>query len=365
MNFKGNLAYIIVGTLLFLAIYLVIATIPIGPDLHFEPVWTVNLATAIETDLAVSSDTELTIPAGDDIEPFILGPRFGYFSPSGAIPMNVRSAERVSISSAGWSVYPDSAAASEIRFRDGSGHLKIDAEGYPFLVGENAFLFLPGGGAVSLYGRSGARVWTREHSAPITAFNSSPGGSAIGYADGLLAVMNDTGESFSFYPGGSDQQIILGAAVSEDGALVGCVSGVDRQRFLLIQAKGDQHKILYHLYLEKNLLRQVHVSFERSGRYAFFETASGLGIVDTSRLESWIIPIEGSIVATGECLADKLFIVLSKDGNEYVLSAIERPNHIVTSERFAGKHAFLTQRGASIYLGLDETISRIDIRGLE
>ncbi len=362
MNFKGNLAYITIGTFLFLAIYLVIATIPIGPDLRFEPVWTVDLGSIPATDL--SPDAALAIPAGDDIEPFILGSRFGYFSPSGAIPMNVLTDERVTISSAGWSVYRDSAASSELRFRDGSSRLKIDAEGHPFLSGERAYLFLPGGDSVSLYGRSGARVWTREHSAPITAFSSSPGGTVIGYADGYLAVMDDAQEAFSFYPGGSDLQVVLGAAISKDGSLVGCVSGIDRQRFLLIQSRGGKHKILHHVYLEDNLRRSVYVSFDPSGRFAFFETSNGLGVVDSLKLESWIIPLSGTVVSTGECLEDTLFMVLSRDGEEFVLSAIERPNHVVATERFPGTVGFLTQRGTSLYLGVDGKISRIDIRGL-
>ncbi len=362
MNFKGNLAYILIGTFMFLAIYLVLASIPIGPDLHFDPVWTVALDSLPETGL--SADSAPVIPAGDDIEPFILGARFGYFSPSGAIPMNVRTEERVSISPAGWSVYEDAAVMSDIRFRDGSGRMKIDAEGYPYLVGANVYLFPPGGDSVSLYGRSGARVWTREHSAPITAFSSSPAGTVIGYADGHLAVMDDAREVFSFYPGGSDLQVVLGAAISRDGSLIGCVSGIDRQRFLLIQAREGKHKILHHVYLDDNLRRRVYVAFESSGRFAFFETANGLGVVDSEKNESWIIPVPGSVVATGECLEDTLFIVLSRDGEEFVLSAIERPNHVVASERFPGTDAFLTQRGSSLFLGIDGTISRIDVRGL-
>lgn len=363
MNFKGNLAYIIIGTIVFLAIYLVIASIPIGPDLYFDPVWAVKLDSIPETDL--SADSPASIPAGDDIEPFILGSRFGYFSPSGAIPMNVRTGDRATISTVGWSVYRDSPTASDIRFRDGSGHLKIDAEGFPYLAGDNAYLFLPGGDAVSLYGRSGARIWTREHSAPITAFASSPGGTAIGYADGCLALMDGDGEVFSFYPGGSDLQVVLGSAVSRDGSLVACVSGIERQRFLLISVRGNTHKILQHVYLDGDLRRRVHVAFERSGRFAFFETAQGLGVIDSVKLDSWIIPVPGSIVSTGECLEDTLFVVLSRDGGEFVLSAIERPNHVVASERFPGTVAFMTQRGASVYLGVDGTISRIDVRGLK
>ena len=40
MNIKGNIKYIVTGSVIFLAIYMFVAAIPIGPDVSFTPVWT-------------------------------------------------------------------------------------------------------------------------------------------------------------------------------------------------------------------------------------------------------------------------------------------------------------------------------------
>ena len=76
-------------------------------------------------------------------------------------------------------------------------------------------------------------------------------------------------------------------------------------------------------------------------------------------------PIEGRIRAAGECPGDALFVVLSETDGAYALSAIERPNHLVARMAFRAKDAFLVQRGTAVYLGVDDRISRIDIRGVQ
>ncbi len=361
MNIKGNLKYTITSSIVFLLIYMFVAAIPIGPDLYFEPGWTRDLTQPLD-----SPDTPLVSSDLSRPEAFILGSRFGYFAPDGRILRNETSNMRISVSPWAWAVYPQDARGTGINFTDGSPKMTISESGYVHLDDDRVFLFLPGGNGIRQYDRSGVPMWTREHTAPITAFNSSPAGAVIGYADGNLSFIRTDGtEAFSFYPGGSNSQVILGASVSEDGTLVACVSGLERQRFLLVKVTGNQHKILHHTWLEGDLDRQVYVNFEQKGRYVFFETSRGLGVMDCKRLTDWLVKIPGRIVTTGECPGDSIFLVLSKEGDGYALSAVERPNHLVASTRFAARDAFLLQRGTSIYLGTDSSISRINIRGLE
>ncbi len=351
------------GTLIFLMVYLFVAASPIGPDLYFEPVWTVNLRDARGTvDL---SSTEAVIPAGDDLEWFVLGSRYGYFTPSGTMIVNERTGDLVTGSRALWSVYGAQATESTVRFRDGASTLKIPAEGYPFAQEDRLFLFVPGGDTVSRYTANGLRAWTVEHSAPLTAFNSSPGGTILGYADGKITLMGESAEILSFYPGGSDREVILGADVSNDASLIACVSGIDRQRFVLSSVKGSTHRVIYHTYLEGNARRQVSVKFDPFGTLAFFETAGGIGVADLISFQSWILPLSGTVVAIGDSAEGRLFTILTRDAEGLSLSAVEYPNHVVATERFSGHNAFLKQVGTTLYLGIDESISRIDIRGIE
>ena len=200
----------------------------------------------------------------------------------------------------------------------------------------------------------------------VTAFNSSRSATVLGYADGrLLALKNDGATMLSFYPGGSDYEVILGAAVSDDGTLIACVSGVDRQRFILIKVTGNHYKVIHHEWLKGNARRQVTVAFERSGEFAFFECAEGLGIVDCGKLEVRVVPLRGTVVSVGRDPGADPFTILSQEEDTCVLTAIERPWNVVATTEFPARDAFLIQKGRTLYLGTDGRISRIDIRGLE
>lgn len=360
MNIKRNLKYILAGSLVTLIIYMFLAAFPTGPSMYFKPVWTVQVSSSTaETDLGGADMTER-------FHPFKLGDRYGFFSSEGKIALSRTAQQKVSISSTGWSEYPENASAAEIRSPDGTLIASVNGTGYVHLDEDRVFLFLPGGDAVSQYDNTGNALWTREHTAPITAFDSSAKATVIGYADGALTALGrDGNELFSFYPGGSDHGVILGAAVSSDGTLVACVSGIDRQRFLLIKIAGNQYKIVHHEWLVGNLRRQVNVEFESTGRYAFFESAEGLGMVDCERLAMQILPIQGTIISVGKNPGEGLFTILTQIDETCRLWAIERPWNLVASAEFSARDAFLIQEGNAVYLGTDDRISRMDIRGIE
>lgn len=361
MNIKGNLKYILTGTLVFLTIYMFLAAFPTGPSMYLAPVWTADISAA-----GAGTEAAESVPVSIGAEAFKIQNRFGYFTPEGKVLLSRQTDKRSAVSTASWAEYPDDAESTAVYSPDGTLQFEISAAGFVHLDDGRAYLFLPGGDGLSQYGSDGTLLWTREHSAPITAFNSSPAATIIGYADGsLTAIRPDGSEIFSFYPGGSDLEVILGAAVSEDGSLAACVSGIDRQRFILIRIKDGQYKIVHHQWLEGNLRRQVYVDFEDTGTHAFFECAGGLGIADAEALSVSIIPVHGKVIAVGTNAGSGLFTALTQDGQDCEVVVIERPRYLVAKTRFKARDAFLIQRGSTIYLGTDTLISRIDIRGIE
>ena len=361
MNIKGNIKYLLAGTIIFLLVYLLLAAIPMGRDFYFEPTWVRSLPE--NPDQQIPADQNLsTIGA----ESFVLGNSFGYFSGEGTLAFTGSTDKHVAISPLGWAVYPHDAEETIITMTADGSHITIPEPGYVHLQRDRIYLFHPGGNRVTKYAPSGTPLWTRAHSAPITAFNSSASGTVLGYADGNLSAIDPDGTTLcSFWPGGSDHEIILGTAMSEDGSLIACVSGIDRQRFIVAQRMSNQYRIVYHCYLDGNLRRQVYVNFEESGQHVFFETATGLGVFDSTTMDSRVIPVPGRIIATGSGQGYPVFTVLTQHDNRFTLSALEHPDHLVARTEFSGQHAFLRQEGTVVYLGIDNRISRIDIRGYE
>ncbi|HHU35917.1 MAG TPA: hypothetical protein GXZ47_01675 [Treponema sp.] len=362
MNIKGNLKYLVAGATLFLLVYLFLAAVPIGPDFYFEPSWILTLP---DESLPHDEQTEPQI-FPENAEPFVLGDTFGFFSPNGTVLYTQKTEDRIAISKHGWATYPYDAHKTTLHFTDTTPEYTLCEPGYVHLDDGHIYLFHPGGNRVSRHLPNGDRLWIREHTAPITAFNCSAAGTVIGYADGnLTAIAPDGSELFTFWPGGSDQQIILGVSISEDGSHIACISGINQQRFIVASRMSNQYRILYHTYLKGNLRRQAYINFEKSGRYAFFETHNGLGIFDSKTKESRIIPLSGRVLSTGDYPGDSLFVVLTQNGEDYTLSAIEQPDHLVATANFSGKNAFLVQRSNVVYLGINDHITRINIRGIE
>ncbi len=167
---------------------------------------------------------------------------------------------------------------------------------------------------------------------------------------------------FDFYPGGSDYQVILGAAISGDGQLAACVCGIDRQRVLLIRIDGNKYKIIHHRYLEGNLRRQVFVDFDINGKNAVFECAEGIGFIDCDRLLSGIMPQRGTVISGGQNPYKNITAIISRQEQSSTLSFIETPTYIVGHISFPAKNTFLVQEQKTIFLATDTKLARIDIK---
>lgn len=360
MNIKGNLKFIFIGSTLFLIMYLFVGAIPLGSDISFEPVWTVQLP---QPETTASAGAAVGASAGA-AETFVLGNAFGYFSADGTILKATYTKDRITASSFGWSINPQESINPIVYSPENEKILSIAGSGNIHLDEDRIYLFRPGGDGVSQYSKEGNLLWSKDHIAPITAFNSSKSGTIIGYADGKLSCISPDGTTlFSIYPGGSNYQIILGVALSEDGKQAICVSGIDQQRVLVISINGNQHKIVFHEYLEGNARKNCFAHFESKGLFAFVEISEALGIIECKKNILHTIPIEGEIISVGEDPNESLFMVLSKNDSVYSLTAIERPNRIVGKTTFTAQDAFLIQRGNALFLGTDSQISRINIRG--
>lgn len=365
MNIKGNFKFILIGSTVFLIVYLFVAAIPLGSDINFEPVWTIEISQDIKDlkDLG-SPDENKQISIAATSETFILGDTFGYFSPDGTILKSTQTKDLIAASSFGWSINTQEAVNPILYSPIGEKILSITGEGNIHIDEDRIYLFRPGGDGVSQYSKEGKILWSREHIAPITAFNSSKAGTIIGYADGKLMYITKEGTTlFSIYPGGSNYQIILGVALSDDGKQIICLSGIEKQRILVISITGNQHKIVHHEYLETDARKNCFAHFTPDGNFAFVEVSGALAIIDCKKNEIYTVAVEGEIVSVGEDPVGSLFTVLSKHDSIYTLTAIERPNRIAGKTTFTAKNAFLIQRANTIYLGTDSKISRINIRG--
>ncbi len=336
----------------FCLLYIVLSFRPLGNELHLTPDWTL----AIDRDGPVPEE-------GQSLVPFKLGQAIGYFSEDGKIASCIPYNFNAAISSDYFAVYNADNSRTSVRLPNGDSAVTIDVAGFPFFSDDRIFIFYPNGNSIARYDLSGEKLWEYENYAPITSFASSSGGSVIGFADGqLVSIKNDGSIDQQYYPGGSEYSAIYGAAISDDGNLIACVSGLKSQRFIVSRRNNGEHpKVIFHEYLpsESNQLRLV--KFNAAADMVYYNYSGGLGVADLKASKSSHIPLEGTVVQIEEAKEFDLVFVLSRNKGEYTVTVLEPFDQVLSTTSFKAEHSFLLIRGNYVFIGRDNKISRLSI----
>lgn len=341
---------IVASCILFVLVYLIFAVSSVDHSLKITPVWTVS----------VDKKTEET-SSGTPI-PFKLGQRLGYFTEDGSILLTDSFPYMATISSSKWATYTQSARNTRFFTADAEEAGTIALTGFPFFTDSNEFLFMPGGMSFSMLNKDGSKAWSYEYTAPITSFTDSPAGCTAGYADGRLILFNSAGNIvFSTNPGGSDYEVIIGSAVSGNGDYTACISGLEKQRFVLYKTSANQTKIVFHEYLEGNLREQTFVKFSNCKNRVFANEKNGLLIVNTDELTSTHIPISGKILDIKELEKSSLFAILARNGGSFTIYIFEGDSALLGSFSFDASFACISTDATSLYVGRDTEITKLEI----
>ncbi|MBQ1832991.1 MAG: hypothetical protein II563_03275 [Treponema sp.] len=342
---------IIAAVIIFCLLYIVLAFRMLSTELHLSPEWTVDI-----------SDQE-TVSPSTGLIPYRLGQNIGYFTEDGKIASRIPYPFKAAVSDSYYAVYGSNNDSTDFYKADGTPAGTIKEQGFPFFGDSHVYLFFPGGNAFAGCSGSGDIKWKYESYAPVTAFSTSRGGVIAGFADGNLASFDHEGHLIQkFAPGGSEVPVILGAAISDDGKTVACVSGQNRQRFVVAQKTDDGHsKIIFHEYLDEDFNSQVLVKFGKDGKTIYYNYRGGMGIVDMEKLVSRKVPVEGRIVQIEEFKDSWLTAVLSEKDGTYTVTIIEPADHPVAEFSFDAGCAFIQVKGDKLFLGRDTKISCLNL----
>jgi hypothetical protein len=359
MIIKEKFPVIITCCLIFCVIYFFFAISSLGDNLSLTPQWTINISPPVEN--IEKTDTPITTSLDNRI-PFKLGQNLGYFTPEGIITYLYSFPYKATISSNIWTYYSSDASFIEILSSTGVNISKVQGVGFPYFEEDRVYLFHPGGSSVSQYSINGTKMWSTDNYVPIISFSSSSNGAIIGYADGKVLSMTPEGnKNVEFYPSGSNYEIIFGVDISESGEYLACISGLDKQRIIIIRSKNGQNRIVFHQYLENQCNKQNLVYFTKNDENVFFAGNSELQVVNCTTFESHNIVIKGKILTITETADTELVLVLSKDNDLYTVTLLEDVYKKTGSFSFKAENAFLITQDNSVFLGKDSQISRFDV----
>jgi hypothetical protein len=351
--------YWFIVMVLFFISYIFIAARPVPVETILSPQW----LTSLESTYPDFSGKDVPLE-NQELLPFSLGDRFGYVDPDGRFTINQVKKGYISLSGEYWAEYESIPETIEVRNPLNEKVMTIEnPQGYPLFFDNKIFLLNNEQNSLSALDLSGNIKWTYDFAAPLTVFDAAAGLILAGSLDGTVEVLNDQGQRiFFFEPGGSRFSVILGCAISKDGSKMAVISGIDDQRFLLLDRFGDpgstEYKVIYHEFLGDGFRRAVHVSFIDDDRWVVFECQGGLGVYNINTRSSIRIPLEGEIVALDGTGSDRLlFVVTSQSAEEKRLVAIRLPETIIIEAPFKSETAFLSRQGSRIYLGGGMTLA--------
>ena len=330
-------------------IYIALAAKPLNKEYSFTPVWKISTANPV---INISSKPNSA---------FHLGQTLGYFDEDGNISLYKTFPSKVSISDSYYATYTPEAKNTEFFKADGSKAGVIEASGFPYFVDNLVYVFLPGGCSFSKCSETGKILWTFEGTFPITAFTAKEKYTAVGLSNGTIKVLNNTNGAteIDFAPGGSDYPVILGLDISEDGQYIASISGHNQQRFVLSHREENQQKIIYHRFFDFDSPYRTIVYFSKDGKRVFYNFHNGLGIYNLESKEERTLGLKNKLISIEE--TDDITVLMGKEKNIYTVSIIDNTDTLEGDFSFTADSAFIHAANNNIYLGKDNSISKISI----
>ncbi|MCL2472685.1 MAG: WD40 repeat domain-containing protein [Treponema sp.] len=374
---KGNRKWWYIAGFGFLVFYIFIAARSIPEETVLVPRWINSLESNFPINLGGFS-------SGDSKEliPFRLGDRFGYVGDNGKFAINQIQKGYVSISENYWAEYDALPPSIQVMNSENKNVMTIEnTRGYPVFLNDRIFIVGNEQNSLTAIGTNGEELWTYDFPAPITCIDGTGPYVLAGTLDGAVELLDGSGKPIftPFEPGGSRLSVILGCAISRDASRLAIISGIDNQRFLLLEhtgnepsqphpggqiaiAPGDSYKVIYHEFLSGAFRRPVHISFVDNDSKVAFERVGGLGIYDIGSRTSISVPVKGEISVLDNSGGDKyLFVITSLGQKERRFVVIRYPAYIMIDVPYKSDNAFFARRGEEIYFGGDRTMASMKL----
>lgn len=340
--------------------YVILAAKILPREIQFKPEWTIDIDTA-----SVSSP-ENSSGSSDSVIPFKLGQTLGYISKNGELVNRLSFSYKAAVSEKFYALYGTDSGQIDFFTPDGTKSGTIPLTGFPYFTESKKCIFLPGGASFAVLDDDGAKSWSYDGQAPITAFSTSKSGVIAGFSDGDVVAFDNGGNIISEYkPGGSTYEVIYGAAISDSGIYTATLSGQENQRFVISERhskeNGSNSSIIFYKTMENELNRQVIVKFTKDEKNVYFDSEDGVGLVNLKTLKSTMIPIQGKVISIKESDSGNEMFILSKENGTYTVSIVEGFGVLAGSFSFDASSACIASGDGALFVGRGSKISKIKI----
>ncbi len=349
--------------------YFLICALPLQKELILVPVWTksVSTAPALAVGATAADPASAKKPrgatGGSAPISFRLGDRYGYFTPEGSLLFASTVSYGVALADDAFAPYERLSEGFSIESPEGRTLARIVSAGYPFFAAGRRFVIAPDQSTVSELTKPGTIAWTYKFGSIVTAFDASPSLAAFGLLDGSIVGLDAAGAArLDFAPGGSRIAGVYGLAVSPDGLLVAAVTGLDKQRLVVMEKRSAAYRVAYHRYLASDYRRPVSIAFTEDGGRLAYESPSGVSVYDRASRSETVISVPATSRLALTARGGGLIVLLSGNGGEKRLVCAAPPDRRVVDVTLKADLAFVEARDDALFLGVDGDIVRMDLQ---
>ena len=373
MEETGKKRFAVAGVVAAGIVYFLFCATPLHKELILVPGWTRSVAQApvaspakiggLPQDTALRSTPSAASgkTSGAPI-PFRLGDRCGYFTPEGSLLFTATVSYGVAMAGDAFARYERLSEGFMIESPGGAGIVRVSSVGYPFFAAGRRFVVKPDQAAVSELGKGGEAAWTYQFTSIVTAFGASPSVAVFGLMDGSIVGLDRSGAVvLDFSPGGSRLSGVYGVTASPDGLLVAAVTGIDRQRLVVMEKRSAAYRVTYHRYLASDYRRPVNIAFTPDGRRLEYESPSGVGVYDRDTRGETLVSLSAAPRLGLTAHDGQLMVFLSGDGEVKRLVLTAFPDRRAVDVPFRADPAFVDTLGDSLFIGFDDEIVRMDL----
>jgi len=234
--------------------------------------------------------------------------------------------------------------------RSGQDSFPIQTSLSPCLFEDRLLLVDAFQGYISESDRQGRILWDYQLPSLITCLDSRDDLTVVGLLNGEIRLFDGEGESvFTWSPGGSRISAVYGVALSPGGESIALVSGLDPQRFILLEKKENGYRPVFHENLRNSSRESLFLTIDSSRNILLKGEGEGLFYtLNASSLHAF--PLPGSF-RDGETLpSEGTVYFVSEENGKASLSLYTEGGDLILTNRYEDSAFSLDIRKGKILL---------------
>ncbi|MBU0927221.1 MAG: hypothetical protein KKA67_05695 [Spirochaetes bacterium] len=349
---KGRRAVLaVLVSVVVILLYFFVFAEPLSPELSAVPRW--------KTDIDVLQAAAASAPAAEPIA-FSAGDRFGYFYPDGRLSFIAEAAGGAPVSDASYVSLEAAGGDRVLKRPDGATIASIESR-FPFYSGGRLFSAEKDGSGVAAYDSAGRAMWEYAFPCQLSAFSAGDGLVVGGTVDGWLeGVSLDGRRAFSFAPGGSRLPVVLGIGVSRSGDWVASVSGVDKQRLVVLGRGGVDYRVASHRYLDTDYREPVRVVVLDDDKHVLYRRSDGIGVWSVDGSVDEVLPVKADDFDVALDGSKGIAYLVARRGRKSEIVAFRLPATLLGRIALPDYSEYARFSGSSAFVGGKTWLARLD-----